>query len=462
MRLGFFRKPPDLRLPVQKDTCIVFDAKGSMVSRYYNPKRGDLIANPFDKRSFSWNPRDELDLSNEQKALAKAKAMGVSGWPGHANQSESDFFFDTESQDLWTHLTVYSGDLTSAKVLAEWMNHARPEIDRRVAGSKLEQDLDPGATPQRNAIISVFTRIMYALAMVPDASEAPSWTSREWVQHRKGWIFISQNAVTKPILTPLYRMFIDMLIRDLLEMGKRPDLPTVWFILDELPDLDRLTMLSTLINQGREYGLRYVLGFQAHSQLKTIYGDDTAAAIRSAAKLHGYLRTSESETAKWESDQIGEQEVEEIQEIYNRSFFSSSDSETVKTEIKKKHVYLPSHFTDLVDLQAVIRYEGSVVPITIPIVPARAVAPDFIPRQGTPVIPREPLPIEVVEEKWAKLENSKPKADQAPDVKANVTEPPVDSGDHQEPLVALFSMSSKETTPPDPKTTSPRIPRKRF
>jgi hypothetical protein len=53
----------------------------------------------------------------------------------------------------------------------------------------------------------------------------------------------------------------------------------VWIIADELPVLRRQAELETLVVRGRKRGLCAVLGFQAITQLRAIYGHDQTATL---------------------------------------------------------------------------------------------------------------------------------------------------------------------------------------
>ena len=67
--------------------------------------------------------------------------------------------------------------------------------------------------------------------------------------------------------------------------------------------------LETLVVRGRKRGLCAVLGFQAITQLRAIYGRDQTATLAAAPATKLILRTGEAETARWSSAQIGEREV---------------------------------------------------------------------------------------------------------------------------------------------------------
>jgi type IV secretory pathway TraG/TraD family ATPase VirD4 len=43
------------------DRAVIADPDGGYVARFYNPRRGDVILNPFDKRSVKWDLFREID-----------------------------------------------------------------------------------------------------------------------------------------------------------------------------------------------------------------------------------------------------------------------------------------------------------------------------------------------------------------------------------------------------------------
>ena len=73
--------------------------------------------------------------------------------------------------------------------------------------------------------------------------------------------------------------------------------------------LRRQAELETLVVRGRKRGLCAVLGLQAITQLRAIYGHDQTATMAAAPATKLILRTGEAETARWSSAQIGEHEV---------------------------------------------------------------------------------------------------------------------------------------------------------
>jgi type IV secretory pathway TraG/TraD family ATPase VirD4 len=366
------------------DAAIIWDPTGVLMRRYYNTKRGDIVLNPLDTRCPSWNPAWELKGMSQEMAAAAAQAMGTSLYVGRTAAAESERFFTDAAIALWKHIVVNSTP-TEAQELAYWMANATPELDLRVRGTKLEQDLDPGSTPQRNGIISTFTKVEHALSAIPLSTDAPKWTVKDWCANRKGWLFLTTTAETKESLRPIQSLWLDMLIRQLMAQGERPDLRAPWFFFDELAALQRLPTLESGLSEGRKFNLRFVLGFQAMSQVEALYGKEGAQTLLAMPKTQVLLRTGEAMAADWMSKQCGDQRIEELKESYPAAWSGGNGNRTVSTEIKDRRLFIPSEFMGLKDLRGILRHGNSLVRIEIPYMARVQQAPAFLPRPGKPM-----------------------------------------------------------------------------
>ncbi len=373
------------------DTAIIWDPTGVLMRRYFNPERGDIVLNPLDARCPSWNPAWELKGMSQAMAEAAAQAMGTSLYVGRATASDSDRFFTDAAIALWKHIVVNSSP-AEAQELAYWMANATPELDQRVRGTKLEQDLDPGSTPQRNGIISTFTKVEHALSAIPLSVDAPRWTVKDWCANRKGWLFLTTTAETKESLRPIQSLWLDMLIRQLMAQGERPDLRAPWFFFDELAALQRLPTLESGLSEGRKFNLRFVLGFQAMSQVEALYSKEGAQTLLAMPKTQVLLRTGEAMAADWMSKQCGDQRIEELKESYPAAWSGGNGNRTVSTEIKDRRLFIPSEFMGLKDLRGILRHGNSLVRIEIPYMARVQRADAFVPRPSKPMPGPKPEP----------------------------------------------------------------------
>jgi len=60
----------------------------------------------------------------------------------------------------------------------------------------------------------------------------------------------------------------------------------VWFVLDELASLKKVTQFHTAVTENRKYGNPVVLGFQGRSQLEKRYVQDTEAVLSQPARRY--------------------------------------------------------------------------------------------------------------------------------------------------------------------------------
>src|SRR5258708_37197028 len=84
----------------------------------------------------------------------------------------------------------------------------------------------------------------------------------------------------------------------------------VWIVADEHAVLRRQAKLEDLVVRGRKRGLAVVLGFQAITQLRTVYGANQTATMVASPATKLILRTGEPEPARWCSAQNGERQGE--------------------------------------------------------------------------------------------------------------------------------------------------------
>lgn len=174
-----------------------------------------------------------------------------------------------------------------------------------------------------------------------------SWSALEWAETRHGWLFLSSTEESREAALPLQSVWLDCIVRRLMAADEHRG--QVWIIADELPVLKRQAELETLVVRGRKRGLCAVLGFQAITQLRAIYGHDQTATLAAAPATKLILRTGEAETARWSSAQIGEREVmrrEVGQSINRQSGF------TIHPRRQVESVVLPS------EIQMLPPFEG--------------------------------------------------------------------------------------------------------
>jgi len=157
----------------------------------------------------------------------------------------------------------------------------------------------------------------------------------------------------------------------------------VWFVLDELANLQRLPQLPTAINESRKCNICLVLGFQGRSQLEALYGYQ-AEAMLSQPMTKVFLRTSEPHAAEWISRSIGEVEVMRLEETHTRSmpvlFQRLHRSKSSQWQRRTEPLVMASTIEGLHNLTGYLKSRDLAVATSFPYLPLESRHPGFIPR----------------------------------------------------------------------------------
>ena len=112
---------------------------------------------------------------------------------------------------------------------------------------------------------------------------------RDFIRQRGGRaLFIEYDIATGGSLLPIYRVLMDMAIKEALGLGRRrlqteakvPD--NFYFVMDEFALLPRLSHMSDGINFGRQLGLKFLVATQNVNQVRHGYSPEIAESILSA------------------------------------------------------------------------------------------------------------------------------------------------------------------------------------
>jgi type IV secretory pathway TraG/TraD family ATPase VirD4 len=104
---------------------------------------------------------------------------------------------------------------------------------------------------------------------------------RRAVRERGGRaIFIEYDLGTGQALTPIYRLLVDLALKETLgRSNDQAEKGRVWFILDELKLLPNCMHLEDGLNFGRGRGCSIIAGMQSVEQMYAIYGKDRGQEI---------------------------------------------------------------------------------------------------------------------------------------------------------------------------------------
>jgi len=343
------------------DSAIVYDPARDFVRRFYDPKRGDVILNPLDKRCPYWGPSEELRRRSEAKALAVSLFQ-----PPQDRKGE---FFIESPQKIFAFLMAYG---PTPEELVKWMSDPQ-EIDRRLKGTEHAHLISPTAHDQRSGVLGSLGLVADSLRLLPKKGEGNGeWSAREWAETRQGWIFITSLPTEREALKPLHSLWIDLLVLRLLNEPKEGQ-KRVWFVIDELASLQKLPQLHTAITENRKSNNPVVLGFQGKAQLEVLYGH-LAEVMLSQPATSIWLKTKEPAASEWVSKFIGKVEIERLRETH---FDGSRAGRNFALDRQIEPLVMESEISGLPDLHAYMKYENYVTRFSFPYFDMPVIASDF-------------------------------------------------------------------------------------
>ncbi len=283
--------------------CLIADAGGEFLSRFY---RGnvDKVLNLFDQRTEHWSPfrdiREDYDCSLIANAAIPEGVGAAQEWANYARVFLSSCL-----------LAQHRAGETSVRLLQD----AILTLDRAV----LQQML--AGTPAAIFCSQENERMLGSIRAVC-ASHLEAWnylsdkgcfSVREWVREAQhsSWLFLTYRSDQRALLRGLVGAILDLAIVEALSL---PTLPQgedrdLWFILDEVATLGKVSSLGDGLAMLRKYGCKCVLGLQSIAQFRATYGIHEAQALMSNIGTKVILQLGDAETAAYFSKEIGEQDV---------------------------------------------------------------------------------------------------------------------------------------------------------
>jgi energy-coupling factor transporter ATP-binding protein EcfA2 len=352
------------------DQVVLYDPKGDMVRDFYQPDL-DVLYSPFDTRSPTWDVWQDLNteqaLETFAEAVIKESPEKDSFWAKTARmvlvaglkqgRKEGMSFVQTiqtlVSSDLetlteWLDGSDVASDFSNPKTAATIMT----ELKSQVRALKYLAD-DRQDSQASFAIESFFTECFEKMDF-GDQQPMP-------------WLFLpvqkKYKASARPIMAAQIELVSNFILSQPTSRYRR-----IWFIIDELPSLGKLSALPELLAEGRGYGVATVLALQNFSQLLKHYGKDDAHNLAGQCASLVALRTSDPQTADYLSKRFGKQIRKEVQTNQSLSkgkvgSFSQGHSE----HIAERAAVSETDLSSLPDLKAFFKANGVPNPVKIDI-----------------------------------------------------------------------------------------------
>ncbi len=291
------------KMMTDDDAMIIFDTKGDYKSHFFNESRYDIIVSNLSS-NVHWNLFDEI--SYDPKEL----------WDVDAYEISLEIFDEALKRSKEAYFPMAAADVTSATLSA--ILRGSEKSGHHPTNQDLLKVLGNGRSDVLIKIIEPFEDLLGAIQhiAVPNSSQTQgvmglirqvvqsilsgefgkegNFSIRKFVEERgKRTLFIEYDTSYGRFLTPIYRLMIDMAIKEGLS-SKKPKKGSIFFVIDEFGLLPNLFHIENAINFGRQQGIKLLVGSQNVNQISDSYGEERANSIlASFGTLFGFRLNDE-------------------------------------------------------------------------------------------------------------------------------------------------------------------------
>jgi type IV conjugative transfer system coupling protein TraD len=259
------------QIRAQKQKTIIVDLTGNFVSRYYREDK-DIILNPYDKRGKGWSPWRECEENYHFESLVESFIP--------SSNREDESFWRVGAQTVFCEALLALKDSPKLSTLSNYiLNSSLHELYEFLKETPASAFLDPASDRTASSIRAVTSSYLKVLKLVEDVEDP--FSIRDWMKKDKedSWLFISSKVEERDILKPILSAWIGVAIKSLIAM--EPDIDRrIWFVIDELPALQKIVGLETFVSEARKFGGCGIFSMQSPSQLESIYGQKSADTIQ--------------------------------------------------------------------------------------------------------------------------------------------------------------------------------------
>ncbi|MCL1574874.1 type IV secretion system DNA-binding domain-containing protein [Xanthomonas nasturtii] len=364
--------------------AIIADPAGGYWQKF--SRDGDVLLNPFDARSVAWSPFTELREDSDCQNMAKAAIPDVSG-----DSQQWHFYAQTLFAEVLRALW-HRGTWSNKELLRLIMAADRKELAEVVAGTAAAQLTGKESERMLGNTRSIAATYLNAWQQLPDVG---TFSVRGWVRESATgpgpWLFLTYRDSQMALMRNLIACWLELAIIEGLELDEDTSgVRRLWYVMDELDSLGKITSLRAGLTKLRKYGGVGVCGLQTIAQLRDRYGREEAQTLLSCLSTKLLLAAGDAETAEYFSREIGDHAV--VRNVRSQNSGSSrgmrwdsgsnSHGESLSEQYATERAVLASQITGLANLQGYLKRVNLAewTPVAIPYVGMPANQPAYVPR----------------------------------------------------------------------------------
>ena len=337
------------QIKARGDKAIIYDRMGSYVRKFFNPNK-DILLNPFDKRGANWS------FFNEGKSRIDFDLMSAS----LIAESSHDPFWSKAARIVLAETAEMlvknsNANITGlCQILLKSSNEEFIEYLSKTAAAGIINNKSDKTAASIRAVLAAYINCLKLTANNTD----DSFSIKHWLtnSYQDSCLFLSSGANIHESIKPLLSLWLDLSLNALLTTDQeRKDKGKTWFIIDELPSLQKLPSLQLGLAESRQFGGCFVISMQLISQLKEIYGANSAESINGLCRNRLIFSTPDEQTARWCSDNLGKIEILSNKENISFGAHQVRDGVSIYQSKELSNLVLPSEIMNLKDLEFYVK-----------------------------------------------------------------------------------------------------------
>lgn len=315
----------------QQDVMVIFDTKGDYLSKFYQD--GDIIICSDDSL---FPPHYNIDYWN----IFKEALISSRNLKENVNEISKTLFYEQTQRTTNPFFPNAAKDIFYAYMLAcsrrrladpgftadnrelvrffDEMDASRlNELLERYPDLKSIRNYISHEGPQTQGVLSEVTRLVRDI-FVGNFAQSGELSIRQTIREKGNRrIFVEYDLGIGNVLSPIYRLLIDLAIKEALCRDRSEG--NVYFILDEFRLLPHLQHIDDGINFGRSQGAKFVLGLQNIQQIQDAYGENIAGSILSGLSTKFLFRVNDYETREYIKKLLGKNRYVEVFGSYDQT-----------------------------------------------------------------------------------------------------------------------------------------------
>lgn len=308
-----------------EDVMIIFDTKGDFWDKFhYNNCYNHILLGNGDKYedvSRVWNIFGEImpnGVYEGKKCDIEAKEIAKELFVGRSSESQPFFvnaatdvfskvlidFMRTMPKNNWNNKALV--DKLKRMTIDDYRDMLRKHDDMKASLSYLgdgDSDQGIGVLSEINSMVEDLFIGVFADV---EGGDKKSISLRKLVREKnKRILFIEYDLALGEVLGPVYRVLIDLALKEALSRKNNEKAGNVYFIIDEFKLLPLLQHIDDGLNFGRSLGVKIIAGIQNISQLAEVYEKERAEVVAAGFMNLIAFQTLDIPSRKFVSEYFG-------------------------------------------------------------------------------------------------------------------------------------------------------------